>query len=269
MLNLGLQMRGKLNALLEQWPPGYVATLSWLAMMGIDRALARKYVASGWLVSLGQGAYARKGDRPGWSGALAALQQQNKSIWLGGVTALSLHGLIHYLPLGQESLTLYGRNKVSLPKWFRNHDWQINVQWQTTEMLSVSKDKVCEWPGIVERQVQGMTVLMSSPERAVLEMLHGVPSRWSFELAAETLQGATSLSPRKLQMLLELCSNIQVKRLLLFLGDYHGHAWFKRLDTSKIELGSGKRQVVKEGVYDPRWQITVPSHYQANKRSVL
>lgn len=261
-------MRGKLNNLLERWPPGHIGTLPWLATMGIDRGLARKYVTSGWLVSLGQGAYARKGDKPGWSGALAAIQEQGKCIWLGGVSALSLHGLIHYLPLGQETLTLYGQSKTVLPKWFRDYDWQVNVQWQTTDMLSRLDTPLCEWPGILERQVQDISLLLSSPERAVLEMLHGVPNKWSFDFAAETLQGATNLSPRKLQDLLEQCRTVQVKRLFLFLADYHGHAWFKRLDMSRIELGSGKRQIVKDGVFDARWNITVPRHYQISKDSL-
>lgn len=261
-------MRGKLNALLERWPSGHVATLPWLATMGIDRGLARKYVASGWLVALGHGAYARKGDTPGWPGALAAVQTQDKCVWVGGIYALSLHGFIHYLPLGQETLTLYGQSKTQLPKWFRNHDWQVNLQWQTTEMLSMPDVPLCQWPGIVERQVQGISVLLSSPERAVLEMLHGVPSKWNFDFAAETLQGATNLSPRKLQNLLEQCRNIQVKRLFLFLADYHDHPWFKRLDISRIELGSGKRQIVRDGVFDSQWNITVPKHYQMSKGSL-
>ena len=256
-------MRGYLNRLLEHWPPGFVATPAWLTTMGISRGLTKKYLDSGWIVSLGHGAYARKGDTPGWAGALAAIQKQDKTIWVGGVCALSLHGFIHYLPLGKESLTLYGQSGSRLPKWFRDYDWRVRLLWQTTEMLSVQEETpLPSRPGLVQKQVEGFTLWMSSPERAVLEMLQGVPRVWSFDFAAEILQGASSLSPRKLQSLLELCSNIQVKRLFLFLAQYHQHKWMTRLDVSRIDLGMGKRQIVAGGALNRTWNITVPTHYQ-------
>ena len=254
-------MRGNLNRLLEVWPPGYVATLPWLEAMGVSRGLAKKYLDSGWLTSLGRGAYARKGDNPQWPGAMAAIQEQSKPVWIGGVYALSLHGLIHYLPLGQESLTLYGLPRTQLPKWFRNYDWKVRLLWQTTEMLPAESFLEGK-QGIVEKQIQGFPLWVSSPERAVMEMLQGVPKKWSFDFAAEVLQGATSLSPRKLQKLLEQCRNIQVKRLFLFLAEYHQHQWLERLDLTKITLGNGKRQVVTGGALNHKWNITVPVHYQ-------
>lgn len=52
-------------------------------------------------------------------------------------------------PLGQETLTVYGQSKAQLPRWFRNHDWQINVEWQRTNILSVADAPLCEWPEVV------------------------------------------------------------------------------------------------------------------------
>ncbi|WP_213981198.1 type IV toxin-antitoxin system AbiEi family antitoxin domain-containing protein [Sphingomonas sp. dw_22] len=34
--------------------------------------------------------------------------------------------------------------------------------------------------------------------------------------------------------------------------------WRSRLDTSRIDLGSGKRALIKGGELDPRYNITVP-----------
>ena len=257
-------MRKKLNQLLAIWPPGHVATSSWLASKGISRGLARKYLASGWLVSLGYGAYARAGDTPQWASALAGLQAQKKRLWVGGPYALSLHGLVHYLPLGQESVTLYGAPGTQLPKWFRDHDWKVRLLWQTTQLLP-TPESLDSNPGLVEKPVRDCVLRVSSPEQAVLEMLQGVPEKWSFDFAAEVLQGATSLSPRTLQTLLELCRNIRVKRLFLFFAQYHRHQWLDRLDVTQIELGCGKRQVVAGGCLDKTWHITVPSHYRQNQ----
>jgi hypothetical protein len=36
------------------------------------------------------------------------------------------------------------------------------------------------------------------------------------------------------------------------------HNWFKYIDLSSVDLGSGKRSVVKDGVYIDKYRITVP-----------
>lgn len=36
------------------------------------------------------------------------------------------------------------------------------------------------------------------------------------------------------------------------------HAWLKQIDRAAVDLGSGKRMLVKEGRFDPTHQITVP-----------
>jgi hypothetical protein len=68
----------------------------------------------------------------------------------------------------------------------------------------------------------------------------------------------SSLSPRRLQPLLEACRSVKVKRLFIFFSNRHSHAWLKRLDRKAINLGTGKRMLVKGGRLDPATQITVP-----------
>ena len=72
------------------------------------------------------------------------------------------------------------------------------------------------------------------------------------------MQAAATLSPRKVQAILEACRSIKVRRLFLWLAERHGHAWLKRLDLSAIDLGRGKRQLVRDGRLDPKYLITVP-----------
>lgn len=40
------------------------------------------------------------------------------------------------------------------------------------------------------------------------------------------------------------CHSVKVKRLFFF-AERHGHAWLKRLDRQAIDLGRGKRMLVK------------------------
>jgi len=72
------------------------------------------------------------------------------------------------------------------------------------------------------------------------------------------MEGLTTLSPTRLNALLVDCRSVKVKRLFLFFADRHSHAWVRHLDRKRIELGTGKRMLVKGGRFDPKYQITVP-----------
>ena len=64
--------------------------------------------------------------------------------------------------------------------------------------------------------------------------------------------------PDLLRDLLLACTQVKAKRLFLWFSDRHGHAWRRALDTQGVDLGRGKRLIVKGGAYDAAYQITVP-----------
>ena len=72
------------------------------------------------------------------------------------------------------------------------------------------------------------------------------------------MQGFATLSPSRMQALLADCHSVKVKRLFFFFADRHRHAWLKRVDRTAIDLGRGKRMLVKGGRYDQKHMITVP-----------
>jgi hypothetical protein len=74
------------------------------------------------------------------------------------------------------------------------------------------------------------------------------------------MEGLTSLRPSLLQTLLESCASIKVKRAFLYLAREAGHAWYERLDKTRIDLGKGKRMLVRGGRLDAEFMITVPGH---------
>ena len=98
----------------------------------------------------------------------------------------------------------------------------------------------------------------STPARAALELVDQLADRESFDQVDEMFGGLVSLSPRRMQHLLEACRSIKAKRLFLFYAERHNHAWFKKLDRRSIDLGTGKRAIAEGGRYDPNYQITVP-----------
>jgi hypothetical protein len=104
---------------------------------------------------------------------------------------------------------------------------------------------------------------VSTPERAILELLDELPQRESFHQVDMLMEGLTNLSPRRLQTLLEDCHNVKVKRLFFFFADRHSPAWLKRLDKDAISLGEGKRMLVRGGKFNKAYQITVPEELDA------
>jgi hypothetical protein len=104
----------------------------------------------------------------------------------------------------------------------------------------------------------GWALDVSSEERALCELLHDVPERETFHQVDMLMESASTLSPQRVQLLLEACRSIKVKRLFLWFAERHHHAWFSRLDGGRIDLGRGKRQLVAGGRYDAKYQITVP-----------
>ena len=72
------------------------------------------------------------------------------------------------------------------------------------------------------------------------------------------MEGLSNLSPHRLQKLLANCRSVKVKRLFLFFADRHQHAWVKHIKKEDIDLGIGKRMLVKGGKLNSTYQITVP-----------
>src|SRR3974390_1775576 len=104
-------------------------------------------------------------------------------------------------------------------------------------------------------------LVLSTPERAVLELLDELPKRESFHQADMLMQSLSNLSPRRMQKLLEECRSVKVKRLFFFFADRHRHAWLKRLDKDAVDLGEGKRMLVKGGKLNKPYKITVPDGF--------
>lgn len=258
-------MSSKINWLVSHTSPSSIVLLPWLLEHGIGYSLAQKYAKSGWLKRLASGVYYRPDARndalPTWVEALHALNSQLQlPVHLAGLSSLTHQGLSHYLPVSKEQVWLGVEQKSDLPKWFREFD-SSSWSYCTNTKLELMAEK-----DLKTITVQGQEIKASCPELAAYEVVDAIGKLISFEHAAELFQGLVNLSPRKVQSLLERSDAIQANRIFLFLSHYHGHQWVKRLDESKIKLGSGKRQVVEGGRYDERYKITVPMTLDISKK---
>ena len=247
----------KLNTLLRNQPSGTVLTSSWLATQGYSLELQKRYKKSRWFDSFGTGALIRHGDTVDYLGGVYALQsQKGLSVHPGGKSALSMQGKAHYLELSVKRVHVFGGVGENLPSWFKNQDWGHKVECKMTGFLPANL-------GLVEFRHKSFKVNISSPARALMECLYLAPKSQSLVEAHELMECLNNLHPATVQELLEACTSIKVKRLFLYLADKAGHQWLGFLNMKRFGLGSGKRVIAPDGVYDSQYRITVPRELKA------
>ena len=249
---MSIQNEEKLKKLLAFHLPGTAYVTPWLERQGISRALQQRYRSSGWLESIGTGAFQRPSEKVSWQGGLYTLQVQSQlSVHAGALTALSLQGYAHYLRFGLETAFLFSPPKTNLPGWFKNRNWGPKIYHLKTSVLP---------PGLalMDYQTGAFSIEISAPERAFLECLYLSPDKLDLVECYHLLEGLTTLRPKLLQPLLEQCTSVKVKRLFLYMAEKAGHDWFKRLDPTKIDLGSGARTITQGGIYISSHSLTLP-----------
>ena len=227
---------------------------TWLADRGVKRPLVDYYLRSGTLVSVARGAYRRPGPPLKWEHMVYSLQELGYPVHVGGRSALELQGYAHYLALqGVKQVHLYGVEK--LPGWVDKVDAPYRFILHRKELFghpvveSVTTRPFGHWD---------WPLRYATPELALLELAAEVKQAADFEVLNRLFDSATSLRPQLVTELLVACRHVKAKRLFLWFAEHHQFGWFKRLETNDINLGSGKRVIMKGGSLDKRYQITVP-----------
>ena len=245
-------MASKINQLLQNWPNNTVATARWLRSEGVDHRLADKYVRSGWLVRLAHGAYIRAGSDIDWPSGVYALQNQlGLGIHIGAITALELRGYTHYLALRGREVILFGHSGVKLPKWFIQHHWSQPVKFITSNTFQNG----VEYTSVLK--MDGIELITSSLEQAVLEMMYLVPDRQSYEEAVRIMESLTTLRPNIVQELLEGCSSVKTKRLFMHVAELCELPWLSQLELSRVNFGSGRRSIHTGGKLYSKYNLVV------------
>lgn len=254
---MSTQNESKLNYLLGSQPSGVVLASSWLVDQGYSLDLQKRYRRSRWFDSIGTGALIRHGDQVDYLGGIYALQNQlGLSVHPAAKTALSMQGKAHYLELATQSVQLFGVTEDHLPLWFKKRDWGVSVDCKLTSFLPPDL-------GLVVVEHKGFKVKVSNPARAIMECLYLAPKSQPLLEVFELMEGLNNLRPKSIQELLEACTSVKVKRLFLYLADKAGHEWLNYINLDYVDLGSGKRAIVKDGVYVAKYQITVPKALDA------
>jgi len=255
------QVEGKLNCLERLLPEGLLVDAAWLGEQGYSTSLRRQYVTSGWLQQPSRQVYQRPRGSLNWQQVVVSLQTLlGKKFLVGGSTALELQGFSHHLAQETKTIHLYGPEHP--PAWLHKLPLTVCFEYHNSEKLfpDTSSNPDDQSADIVTQPwgPWGWQLKLSSPERAALELLDELPTRASFHQVDKLFEGLTNLSPRRLTDLLRRCRNVKVKRLFFFFADRHKHAWLSRISKSTVDLGKGKRMLVRGGRLDATYQITVP-----------
>jgi hypothetical protein len=273
---------GKLNQLERLLPEGLLVDAAWLERQGYSRALRHQYVSSGWLVQPVRGVYHRHRTISSWEQIVISLQTLLQyPVSVGGRSALELQGYAHYLPTSPDVRTIHLYIDKKLPGWLtkfsanaefisHNRSRFLSPVKQDQEALALDNTRTDTeatlLPGGLLIMPWGQwkwPLVISSPERAILELMDELPRNESFHQVDMIMEGLVNLRPRRLQALLEDAKSVKVKRLFFFFADRHRHKWLKHLDRKQISLGSGKRVIFQGGILDSKYRITVPEEFNA------
>ncbi len=235
---MGLSERGRTKQLSKDLLPGVPVGRKWLAERAISPQLAYRYVQTGWLERVARGVFAKPGAPLDVEPSLRLLVETGCRVHVGGKSALAWQGHRHNLSLGGEALTLYRRKGRPLPGWFVT---RFRPETDSRQLFAEEAGQ----PAFVSEHPDHPGVPVSEPERAVLELLSGVPARQGVEEAAQLVEGLVALRPAALQDLLSRCRSRKTVRLFLHFARASSLPVLDRLAPEHLPAGSSSRYVLK------------------------
>ena len=170
---------------------------------------------------------------------------------MGAYTALELRGYSHYLSLGRPTAFLFSFKDDKLPARMLQLEWDMGIKYMTTSFLGDDRK------GVESLDVNENILLVSSPERAILECLNLPDSSASLDIYY-IMESLTTLRPKLVQTLHETCTSQKVKRLFVYMAEKSGYSWFKALVIERIQLGKSRYMVVPIGKYIAKYNLTIP-----------
>ncbi|MBM3740179.1 MAG: hypothetical protein FJW39_30860 [Acidobacteria bacterium] len=184
--------------------------LDTLAGLDVSPQLAAKYVRGGWLERLAQGVYAFPGDTLALQRTIAFLQGRVAGLHVGGKSALAIQGVAHNVAI-REQTVLWGDERLSLPRWFLN---RFPARYVSANLFDW-RDKALARRTIVTPPGMAAGLAVSTPERAVLELLYDVGTYEGIEEAHNVFEGLRNLRVHVVGQLLACCTSVKTVRLFL------------------------------------------------------
>ncbi|QWF71898.1 type IV toxin-antitoxin system AbiEi family antitoxin domain-containing protein [Methylomonas paludis] len=213
-------------------------TTAFLSDHGLSPKHASYLAKHGWLLRLGRGAYMLPGDKLSKAACLNYIFSLSSNIHVGGKTALDWHGVRHNLVF-KEIIELWSISPLKLP------DWLTTEYPCRTQVTQIFDDALPLNYGLSPLHDNTDKVLVSTKERAVLELLSDAGKNASLELVNNLLENTRNLREDKLEVLFFHVNRIKVARLAYQLAEDLDLPWKELAKKHCLRLGGGKRWVAK------------------------
>lgn len=204
-----------------------------LVRLGVSADLAVHYARAGWLVRLARGVFRRPEQALSLQPSLKLLERRIQGLHVGGKSALDWQGVRQYVTQ-QETLHLYGWVAARLPEWFLK---EFPAEYHRKRLF-------IEQPGaqlhVLPFESRDEAPLVSTPERALLELLSEVGVRQPMQEARELMESTYNLRGAVLQELLTRCASVKTVRLCLQLGRELSLPWMAKLRPADLPTGSDR-----------------------------
>ena len=182
-------MATKIQQILKSNPDTKILFGEWLSRQGLDAKSQYAYMKSGWLSRLSKGVYALQGTTPTLMQTISAYNYQlSKECIVGAYTALEMRGYSHYLSMGKPQAYLFTGKDDKLPTWLTHMEWDMTIKYMVTSFLGDDRK------GVEPFVSDGNELLVSSPERAMLECLNLPESCWELHTNTQIRYGFLSAS---------------------------------------------------------------------------
>ncbi len=191
-------------------------------------ALAR----SGWLQHVARGVYKLPGDELSRDACLALLSRELPGLHVGGKTALDLRGIRHNVPV-RAVMTLWGDRPARLPAWFTR---LFPATYRATPLFGPG---LPAGTGLQPLPNGRADVLVSTPERALLELLSDVGKGQALQEARLIVEGLGGLRPKVLDTLLTHTTRVKGVRLAHALATQTSQPWADVTAVHSKRLGEG------------------------------
>jgi len=224
-------------------PRGTPLTTATLSMHGIQAKQAARLAATGWLQRLGHGVYVLPGDQLDRDASLAALAQISPGLHVGAKTALAWRGVRQNLGTGP-AMALWGEKPMTLPGWFLE---SFPARYQVTHLFDASMPTDL---GLAQLPAGRSDVLVSTPERAMLELLSDVGKQQGLEEARNLLEAIRTPRLQVLEQLFSHLTRIKVVRLAADLAEDLDLPWRELAQRHSKRLGGGSRWVLSSKTGD-------------------
>lgn len=223
--------------LLPEAPRGTPLTAQWLQTQGLKGAQIGRLAEAGWLKRVRHGIYVLPGDELDRDASLASLSRYLPGLHVASKTALSWRGVRHNLAC-HERLNLWGDKAIVLPRWFTD---TFPASYQTTHLFDSGLPTAT---GLAPLPGGHPDVRVSTPERAILELLSDVGKGQGLEEARHLVDGARSLRLDVLDELLAHLTRIKVARLAHTIAQELELPWAELARQHSERLGGGRRWVL-------------------------